>query len=71
MRIKNRKRGKNMVIKEVITINETEFNHTYSDLGFYIECEGVQYSDAIDPIDIEREYVETDNKIASIQTTEE
>lgn len=60
-----------MVIKEVITINETEFNHTYSDLGFYIECEGVQYSDAIDPIDIEREYVETDNKIASIQTTEE
>lgn len=60
-----------MVIKEVITINETEFNHTYSDLGFYIECEGVEYSDAIDPIDIEREYVETDNKIASIQTTEE
>lgn len=60
-----------MVIKEVITINETEFNHTYSDLGFYIECEGVQYSDAIDPIDIEREYVETDEKIASIQTTEE
>lgn len=60
-----------MVIKEVITINETEFNHTYSDLGFYIECDGVQYSDAIDPIDIERKYVETDNKIASIQTTEE
>ena len=60
-----------MVIKEVITINETEFNHTYSDLGFYIECDGVQYSDAIDPIYIEREYVETDNKIASIQTTEE
>ena len=60
-----------MVIKEVITINETEFNHTYSDLGFYIECEGVQYSDAIDTIDIEREYVETDEKIASIQTTEE
>ena len=60
-----------MVIKEVITINETEFNHTYSDLGFYIECDGVQYSDAIDPIDIEREYVETDEKIASIQTTEE
>lgn len=60
-----------MLIKEVVTINETEFNHTYSDAGFYIECDGVQYSDAIDPIDIEREYVETDNKIASIQTTEE
>lgn len=60
-----------MVIKEVIIINETKFNHTYSDLEFYIECDGVQYSDAIDPIDIEREYVETDEKIASIQTTEE
>lgn len=60
-----------MLIKEVVTINETEFNHTYSDVGFYIERDGVEYSDAIDPIDIEREYVETDNKIASIQTTEE
>ena len=60
-----------MVIKEVIIINETKFNHTYSDLEFYIECDGVQYSDAIEPIDIEREYVETDEKIASIQTTEE
>lgn len=60
-----------MVIKEVITINETEFNHTYSDLGFYIECEGVQYSDAIDPIDIEREYVETDKKIENENHLEE
>ena len=60
-----------MLIKEVVTINETEFNHTYSDAGFYIERDGVEYSDAIDPIDIEREYIETDNKIASIQTTEE
>ena len=60
-----------MLIKEVVTINETEFAHTYSDAGFYIERDGVEYSDAIDPIDIEREYVETDEKIASIQTTEE
>ena len=60
-----------MVIKEVITINETEFNHTYSDFGFYIECDGVQYSDAIDPIDIEREYVETDEKIENKNRIEE
>lgn len=60
-----------MVIKEVIIINETKFNHTYSDLGFYIECEGVQYSDAIDPIDIEREYVETDKKIENENRLEE
>lgn len=60
-----------MVIKEVITINETEFNHTYSDLGSYIECDGVQYSDAIDPIDIEREYVETDERIENENRIEE
>lgn len=60
-----------MVIKEVITINGMEFNHTYSDLGFYIECDGVQYSDAIDPIDIEREYIETDKKIETKNHLEE
>lgn len=60
-----------MVIKEVIIINETKFNHTYSDLEFYIECDGVEYSDAIDPIDIEREYVETDRKIETENHLEE
>lgn len=52
-----------MLIKEIVTINGIEFNHTYSDAGFYIERDGVEYSDAIDPIDIEREYIETDRKI--------
>ena len=60
-----------MLIKEVVTINETEFNHTYSDAGFYIERDGVEYSDAIDPIDIEREYVETDEKIENENHLEE
>ena len=60
-----------MLIKEVVTINGTEFNHTYSDAGFYIERDGVEYSDAIDPIDIEREYVETDEKIENENHLEE
>ena len=60
-----------MLIKEVVTINGTEFNHTYSDAGFYIERDGVQYSDAIDPIDIEREYIETDKKIENENRLEE
>lgn len=33
---------------------------TYSDLGVQIEREGVQYSEAIDPAGLEREYTETD-----------
>lgn len=60
-----------MLIKEVVTINEIEFNHTYSDAGFYIERDGVEYSDAIDPIDIEREYIETDRKIENENHLEE
>ncbi|RGG63408.1 hypothetical protein DWW96_10725 [Eubacterium sp. AF17-7] len=60
-----------MLIKEVVTINETEFDHTYSDAGFYIERDGVEYSDAIDPIDIEREYIETDKKIETENHLEE
>ena len=54
-----------MLIKEVVTINGIEFNHTYSDAGFYIE------RDAIDPIDIEREYIETDRKIENENHLEE
>lgn len=60
-----------MLIKEVVTINEIEFNHAYSDAGFYIERDGVEYSDAIDPIDIEREYIETDRKIENENHLEE
>lgn len=33
---------------------------TYSDLGVQIEREGVQYSEAIDPAGLGREYTETD-----------
>jgi hypothetical protein len=60
-----------MLIKEVVTINGIEYNHTYSDAGFYIERDGVEYSDAIDPIDIEREYIETDRKIENENHLEE
>ena len=60
-----------MLIKEVVTINGTEFNHTYSDAGFYIERDGVEYSDDIDTIDIEREYIETDKIIETENHLEE
>lgn len=33
-------------------------NRTYSDEGWMIERDGVQYSDAIDPADAERVYTE-------------
>lgn len=49
-----------MIITEPITINEKEYIHNYSDSGFYIERDGVQYSDAIDPVGYDRVYTETD-----------
>ena len=42
-------------------------NRTYSDSGFMIEREGVRYSEAIDPAELNRQYTETDEPI----TTEE
>lgn len=50
-----------MIKTEVITINGREFRRTYSDEGFMIERDGLQYDEAIDPIGFEdRVYTETD-----------
>lgn len=38
-------------------------NRTYSDEGFMIEREGIRYSEAIDPAEFNRQYIETDEPI--------
>ena len=38
-------------------------NRTYSDKGMMIERDGVRYSDAIDPAELNRQYTETDEPI--------
>lgn len=52
-----------MIITEQLTINEKSFTKTVSDNGFYIERDGVQYSEAIDPSELGRTYTETDKPI--------
>lgn len=52
-----------MIKTENITINGREFIKTYSDEGFKVERDGVRYSDAIDPSEFGRQYIETDEKI--------
>ena len=52
-----------MIITETVTINNKQFTKTYSDSGFMVERDGVQYSEAIDPIGINREYTETNSPI--------
>lgn len=56
-----------MIIREEITINDREFIKNYSDKNMMIERDGVQYSEAIDPIEFaeERIYIETDIPIES------
>ena len=38
-------------------------NRTYSDKGMMIERDGVQYSEAVDPAEFNRQYTETDEPI--------
>lgn len=38
-------------------------NRTYSDAGMMIEREGIMYSEAVDPAELNRVYVETDTPI--------
>ena len=42
-------------------------NRTHYDEGMMIEREGVQYSEAIDPAELNRQYAETDIPIAELE----
>jgi len=52
-----------MIVKENIEIGGKAFVKQYSGGGFYIERDGVQYSEAIDPSELGRTYTETDKPI--------
>jgi hypothetical protein len=60
-----------MIITETLTINGREFIKTVSDAGFYIERDGVRYSEAIDPAEFDRKYIETDEPIEPIEREED
>lgn len=54
-----------MIITEYYKTREdgVVLNRTYSDIGMMIEREGVRYSEAIDPAELNRQYTETDEPI--------
>lgn len=60
-----------MLITEEVTIKDEKFIKNYSDAGMYIEREGVQYEEAVDPIEYKdsRIYTETDKPIEEVNTT--
>ena len=52
-----------MVKSEVIEISGTQYRKTYSDSGYYIERDGMRFSEAIDVIGADFVYTEADVKI--------
>lgn len=42
-------------------------NRTYSDKGTMIERDGVRYDEAIDPAELDRQYIETDEPICTVE----
>ena len=59
-----------MIQTENIIINGRQLTRTYSDSGHYIQRDGIQYAEAIDPADSGRTYTETDVPIAGTAMTE-
>ena len=59
-----------MIYVETATIGGKEYKRTYSDT-YTIQRDGVEYSEAIDPIDSDREYTETENKLPEFEETKE
>lgn len=57
-----------MIKTQKIEINGRKLIRTYSDTGYMIENQqGVRYSEAIDPENSGRTYVETDEKIPKME----
>lgn len=54
-----------MIVREDIQIKGRDFVKTYSDIHHYIERDGVEYEEALDPKELaeERIYTETDKPI--------
>lgn len=48
-----------MIVTKNLIINNIPFIRTYSDQGYMIERDGVQYSEALDPAKFNRSYIET------------
>ena len=60
-----------MIISETIKLNDTNYTRTYSDAGYYIERNGINYVEAIDPLGSGREYTETSTLIETESATTE
>jgi hypothetical protein len=60
-----------MIITEYFMTREdgVVLNRTYSDIGMMIERDGVRYSEAVDPAELNRQYTETNEPIEVVEET--
>ena len=49
-----------MIKTELIMVDGRQLRRTWSDAGFMIERDGAVYSEAVDPVEFDRVYTETD-----------
>lgn len=59
-----------MIIIENLIINGKHFTKTYSDKGFMVERDGIQYAEAVDPAEFNRTYTETTIPIGADSNSE-
>lgn len=59
-----------MIHTEIITLNGKQYDRTYSDT-YYIERDGAQYAEAVDPLNSGRQYTETDIPLPERELTAE
>ena len=54
-----------MIVQEIVTINDKQFRHTFSDANYYIQKEGTEeiYTEAFDVVISTATYIETDKQI--------
>ena len=58
-----------MIVTEYYKIRDdgVVLNRTYSDAGMIIERDGVLYSEAVDPAELNRVYTETDESLVGFE----
>ena len=54
-----------MIKTELIMVDGRQLRRTWSDAGFMIERDGAVYSEAVDPVEFDRVYTETENPVES------
>ena len=59
-----------MIKTELITVDNRQLRRTWSDVGFMIERDGAMYSEAVDPVEFDRVYTETDMSVEPESTDE-